>query len=284
MLDPQRLLAFRIPEVREEWTKRDSSLYALSVGMGNDPADRRRLRFLRPGPGQTALPSMATVMAHPGFWLEDPAAGVDAGSALHVAQSIELHEPLPVARALHSRTRITGLVDRGPGRDAFLHATTELHEAGSGRLLATTTRVTILRGQGGFGEKWSIAPPATPRSSPEGNPDWVLDVETRPEQALLYALHGDQHPLHTDPDVAAAAGFPAPLLHGLCTMGLVTHALIVTLCDFAAERMKAIGMRFAAPVYPGDTLTVSIWSDGSFKAEVRERQALVVRDGYCTVA
>lgn len=279
MLDARKLLAFRIPEVRAEWTQHDSSLYALSVGMGNDPADRRRLRFVRPEPGQAALPSMATAMADPGFWLGDPATGVDAGSALHVSQSIELHEPLPAAAALHSRTRITGLVDRGS--DAFVHAATELHEAGSGRLLATTTRATILHGQGGFGEDWAISPPVKERSVPQGDPRWVVDMPTRPEQALLYALHGDQDPIHTDPDAAAAAGFPAPLLHGLCTMGIVASALIATLCDFATERVKALGMRFSAPVHPGDTLTVSIWPDGSFRAEIRERRVLAVRDGYC---
>src|SRR5919199_1920553 len=83
------------------------------------------------------------------------------------------------------------------------------------------------------------------------------------DQALLYRLNGDRNPLHSDPDFAGRGGFPKPILHGLCTYGFTGRALLHGLCGSDPSRFTSMEGRFSRPVYPGDTLTVSMWVNGN---------------------
>jgi acyl dehydratase len=112
--------------------------------------------------------------------------------------------------------------------------------------------------------------------------DVVLEFQTRRDQALLYRLCGDRNPLHADPDIARAAGFETPLLHGLCTYGICCRAVLQAFCEYEPSRLKSHSVRFSAPVFPGDVITVKLWRDGvnvSFEAEVAARKSTVIRSG-----
>ena len=91
-------------------------------------------------------------------------------------------------------------------------------------------------------------------------------MPTRPEQALVYRLSGDRNPLHADPKFAARGGFSKPILHGLCTYGVTGRALLHALCGSDPARFGSMSGRFSRPVFPGETLTVSIWRDGDGSA------------------
>jgi hypothetical protein len=168
MIDHDKLLNFPIPEVRQRLAKRDSILYALSVGLGQDPTDARQLDFVDHHRALKALPSMAVVLGHPGFWLADPETGVDAVRVAHGEQAITLHRPLPVQGEVIGRTRVTGIVDKGAGKGALLYSEKRVLDAASGALLAVTTSTTFLRGDGGFGGPAGPVKPAAP--VPEGRP------------------------------------------------------------------------------------------------------------------
>jgi acyl dehydratase len=109
-------------------------------------------------------------------------------------------------------------------------------------------------------------------------------MPTRPEQALYYRLNGDDNPLHVNPETATQAGFKRPILHGLCTLGVIGHALLRALGEYDDARFKELAMRFSSPVYPGETIQVEIWRDGSFRALVKEREVVVVNNGYAVFA
>lgn len=282
MIDYEKLLNFPIPEVRQRLSRRDTVFYALSVGLSQDPLDRRQLDYTDAHRELRALPSMAVVLGHPGFWLSNPETGVDAVRLVHGEQSIALHRPLPVEGEIIGRTRVTGLVDKGVGKGALLYSEKQVIDAASGELLATTGSTTFLRGDGGFGGPSGPVKPANP--VPETAPDRVVDLPTRPEQALYYRLNGDDNPLHVDPDVAERAGFPRPILHGLCTLGVVTHALLRELGNYEAGSMKSMSLRFSSPVYPGETIRTEIWNNGAFRARVLERDVVVVNNGAATFA
>jgi acyl dehydratase len=280
-IDPDRLLNFPIPEVRQQVTPASSILYALSVGLGTDPMDPAQLDFVDHHRALKAMPAMAVVLGHPGFWLANPATGVDAVRLVHGEQAITWHAPLPTSGEVIGRTRVTGLVDKGAGKGALLYSEKTLTDA-TGTLLATTTSTTFLRGDGGFGGASGPIRQAAP--APEGAPDLVIDLPTRPEQALYYRLNGDDNPLHADPATAAKAGFPRPILHGLCTLGVVTHALLRGLCAYDTARLRALSLRFSAPVFPGETIRTEIWPTGGFRARVLERDIIVVNNGLADIA
>lgn len=280
-IDYEKLLNFPIPEVRQRLTRRDVILYALSVGLGQDPMDARQLDFVDHHRDLRALPSMAVVLCHPGFWLRDPATGVDEVRLVHGEQGIELFAPLPVEGELVGKTRVTGLIDKGASKGALMYSEKELRDAATGALLARTRSTTFLRGDGGFGGP--AGPVRAPHPVPEGAPDITIDLPTRPEQALLYRLNGDDNPLHADPAVAAKAGFPRPILHGLCTLGVVTHALLRALADYDTRAFKSLDLRFSAPVFPGETIRTEIWKSGAFRARAVERDTIVVNNGLLTL-
>lgn len=281
-IDPQTLASFPIPDIHERIEPRDAVFYALSIGLGADPLDRAQLRFTDADRGPLVVPSMAAVLGHPGFWLEDPATGVDAVRLLHGEQSVILHTPLTVGTDVIGRTRVTGLIDRGPAHGAVLYTQKQLIDAATGAVLATLDSTLVLRGDGGFGGP--SGPVRKPAPAPEGTPAFVIDLPTRPEQALLYRLNGDDNPLHTDPDIAAAAGFPRPVLQGLCTFGVVCHALLKALCGYDPARLKSMSLRFSAPVFPGETIRTEIWPDGGFRARVAERDVIVINNGKAGIA
>ena len=282
----QSLLDFAIPDVRQVLTPRDAAFYALSVGAGQDPMDRAELAFVDPDRGPLLLPSIVVVLCHPNFWLADPATGVDAGHVVHGEQGFRIHHPPPLGTPILGHTRVTGVVDKGPGRGALIYTEKQLIDEATGAVFATTTATIFARADGGFSGPPGRVSPAYVMPAhvmPATDPVFTVDRATRPEQALYYRLNGDMNPLHSDPAAAARAGFPRPILHGLCTLGAVSAALVQQLCRGDPARLLGLDLRFSSPVFPGETIRVEMWPDGSFRARVEERDVIVVNNGLAIV-
>ncbi|MBA4490054.1 MaoC/PaaZ C-terminal domain-containing protein [Paracoccus sp. S1E-3] len=277
-IDQDHLMNFDIPEIRQSYGPAEVALYALSVGMGQDPRDLRQLAYA----GGLArdlrvMPAIVNVLGHPGFWLSRPETGVDALKVVHGEQRITLHRSIPPQATIRAKTRVTGLVDKGKGRGALMYYEKQIRDTADDALLATCTGTSFLRGDGGYGGP--SGPVRTPHPLPETTPDHVFDTPTRPEQALYYRWNGDPNPLHLDPRVAARAGFDRPILHGMCSFGCAAHALLAVLCDYDADRFGSMAGRFTAHVYPGETLRTEIWGDGSFRTRAVERDQIVIGNG-----
>jgi acyl dehydratase len=253
-------------------------LYALSIGLGQDPMDAAQLDYVTEK-RLRAMPAMANVLGYAGFWLADPRTGVDAVKLVHGEQSMTIHATLPTEGMVIGKTRVTEIIDKGAGKGALLYSSRDIHDAG-GKLLATIDGTTFLRADGGFGGP--SGPVKAPHPLPDRAPDAVLDLATRPEQALLYRLNGDMNPLHSDPELAGRAGFPRPILHGLCTFGVIAHALLKSLCAYDAEKFGRMDLRFTAPVFPGETIRTEIFHEpggAAFRARVVERDIIVANNG-----
>lgn len=283
-LDVDAVMNWPFEDVEQRYTVRDSILYALGVGFGHDPLDRADLPFVFEEPQLQAVPTMAVVLAGPGFWVRDPRSGVDWTKVLHGEQGLTLHRPLPAEATVIGRTRVTGILDKGPGKGALIFSERVIRDADSGETLATCTSTTFARGDGGNGGTLDSAP--APHALPDRAADQIVDLPTLPQSALIYRLSGDPNPLHASPDVAAKAGFKAPILHGLCTLGVAGHAILRAACDNDPARLGSMNLRFSSPVYPGETIRTEIWRDGgtvSFRSRVLERDLVVLNNGHAVI-
>ncbi|MBO9648156.1 MAG: MaoC family dehydratase N-terminal domain-containing protein [Variovorax sp.] len=282
--NPHALLSRRFAPIEHIYTLRDSQLYALGIGLGAEPLDEKQLSYLYEGvEGQSlrAVPTMANVLAYPGFWAREPDTGIDWRKLVHAEQEIVLHKPLPASGCVVGHNRITALWDKGPGKGALMQQQREVRGGTSGALLATVTQLTLLRGNGGFGAGGSEGAPPAPHALPDRAPDRVHDARSLPQAALIYRLSGDLNPLHADPTVARAAGFERPILHGMATMGFAAHAVLAAVLDYDAARFAGMRVRFTAPALPGDTLRTEMWLDGnvvSLRTTALERGAVVLNN------
>ena len=277
-VDYQKLLNYPIPEVRQQYTRKDTMLYALGVGLGADPMDEQQLRYVYED-GLQVLPTYPVVLGHPGFWWKKPDTGVDWVRIVHGEQGLIIHKLPPPEGELIGRTRVTGIVDKGAGKGILVYSERVITDAATGELLATLPNTTFCRGDGGIGAPTGPTPPV--HEIPTREPDVSVTLNTLPQAALIYRLSGDDNPLHADPKVARAAKFDRPILHGLCTFGVAGHALVKAL-DYDAGRIASIHARFTAPVYPGESLTTDIWRDGtlwSFRTRVAARELVVLGNG-----
>ena len=284
-IHPDKLFNWPFKEVEQTYTVRDSIIYALGLGFGADPLDEGQLNFTFEERDFKAVPTMAAVLCTPGFWVRDPESGVDWKKVLHGEQAIELHRPLPPKATIKARSRITDIIDKGKGKGALFFAERTLVDGATDEPLATLKSTTFARGDGGFGGP--SGPQPEPHVLPNREPDGVCDLPTLPQAALIYRLSGDPNPLHADPQVAAAAGFDRPILHGLCTLGIAGHAILKTYCDYDTARFKSLNLRFSSPVFPGETIRTEMWRDGknvSFRAKVVERDIVVLNNGLSVVS
>ncbi|WP_293901471.1 MaoC/PaaZ C-terminal domain-containing protein [Phenylobacterium sp.] len=265
---------------------KDVMLYALGIGLGGDPLDETELAFVYEK-GLKVVPTAATVLAGRVPADAKPVAQ-DPGHRLslinflmvvHGEQKVELHRPLPTAGTFTAQGRTIAVYDKGKDKGAVIVNETVWTDD-KGEKVATLTGSTFARGDGGFGAGSKDEP--TPHAVPARKPDLSVDISTREDQALLYRLNGDRNPLHSDPESARRSGFERPILHGLCTYGITCRAVLQAITGFDPEQILSHQARFSAPVFPGDTVTVDLWTDReriSFEARVKDRGATVIKNG-----
>ena len=279
------------PAILEEATEwrpfgyepRDAILYALAIGMA-DEADGLNYVYER---DLKVLPTAATVLGGVIMPRMNAPTGLrpsrlDMSRVVHGEQCVTLHRPLRASEALRTRTRTIGAYDKGAGRGALLITETDWQDD-KGAPVATLTNSFFARGDGGFGGAASA--PREEDNFPSRRADLEIVIPTRPDQALLYRLNGDMNPLHADPAAARKVGFDAPILHGLCTFGITCRAVLAAVPDADPDAIRSHGARFSAPVYPGETLVVSLWHETKelrFTARAADRDIEVISKGRTT--
>lgn len=252
-----------VPPYQTAWTSSDALLYALGVGAGT--GDLQYTTENSHDHRQRVLPTFGLVVAVGSRAL--PAIGdFDATRLVHARQRLTLHQPLPVEGSATVTERVHSIIDKGAGGHAIVTTAADATDT-AGRPLLTSLMTVLLRGQGGFGGDSDAGEARV--SIPDRLPDTRVVLPTRVDQALLYRLSGDRNPLHSDPWFAAKAGFSAPILHGLCTYGVAARALLNAVAGDEPDAVHALDASFTSPVYPGQDLTVNIWStDGGARFTV----------------
>ncbi|MDT4910992.1 MAG: hypothetical protein QOC66_120 [Pseudonocardiales bacterium] len=257
-IDPNVALGAQLPTEDFAWSTSDVLLYHLALGAGGNPVDPNELRYTIED-GLQVLPTFAvvaqTVHRFEPPAVEFPGISIDLAKVLHGTQRVDVHRPLPADGKARASARIKGVYDKGSA--AVVETETVVSDL-DGEPIWTNTSSIFAKGEGGFGGDRG---PSGPAGSPDRAPDTVIVTPTAPQQALWYRLLGDRNPLHSHPDFAAMAGFPRPILHGLCTYGMVCKAVVDAELDGDVARVAGYGVRFAGVVFPGETLRTSVWRE-----------------------
>jgi len=262
-IDPDKAIGASLPARTFAWTESDVLLYHLGVGAGSKPGDQtdpKALRYTLDNEALQVLPSFGIVA--PTFHeteaprLDLPGCDIDLAHVLHGSQEIVVHRPLPTAARATLRTRISDVWDKGKAA-VIVQQGEAVDEAGEP--LFTTRSSIFVRGEGGWGGDRG---PSTKVEPPSRDADVDTTHPTTSQQALLYRLCGDRNPLHADPEFAAAAGFPAPILHGLCSYGIVLRTVVDEVLDSETDAVRGFHARFAGVVFPGETVRVRAWDEG----------------------
>ncbi len=269
------------PPTERSWTSKDALLYAVGVGAGSLDATGLELEFTTENSmnvQQRVLPTMGVVLGMGGGM--GAIGEFNLANLVHGEQAIELHGEIPVEGTISTTGKVLGVYDKGAAAVVVAESTSV--DVATGKPLFTTRNSMFIRGEGGWGGDRG---PSGPKNvAPDRAPDHEVTYVTRPDQALTYRLSGDRNPLHADPEFAKLAGFPKPILHGLCTYGFTGRALLHSLCGSDPARFKGMEGRFSKPVYPGDALTVKMWVEGGeaiFRTEA-ENGDIVIDQGRAT--
>ncbi|MCW2685855.1 MAG: 3-alpha,7-alpha, 12-alpha-trihydroxy-5-beta-cholest-24-enoyl-CoA hydratase [Mycobacterium sp.] len=265
-IDLDVALGAELEPVEFSWSSSDVQLYHLGLGAGVDPMNPRELSYLVDNTPQV-LPTFGSVAAT--FHATEPprvsfpGVDIELGRVLHASEEVTVPGPLPASGSARAVNRLVDIWDKGKAAVIVSETTVT---ALDGTPLWSTRRSIFARGEGGFGGERG---PSTSVAPPERAPDVEVPLPILPQQALLYRLCGDRNPLHSDPEFAAAAGFPRPILHGLCTYGIACKALVDAFLDSDASAVRTYGVRFVGVVFPGEMLLARVWKeDGRIVATV----------------
>ncbi|TFK29504.1 peroxisomal dehydratase [Coprinopsis marcescibilis] len=263
-----------LPDKPVAWNKRDLLTYAVGVGAKNN-----EFPFIYElDPSFSALPTYPVVLSLKGSGQDvnnfaealkgRPVEGLpklDPNRVVHATQSIEIVKQLPLVsgEGWKLTSRYTGIVENKSG--LILTVENQLVDP-NGEVYARLYSSSFNLGAKVTGDKFAkiIAGPPQGKPVPKDRaPDYVVEEETSPEQAIVFRLSGDYNPLHIDPRIGKAAGFGGVILHGLSTFGFAGRAVLNAVGGGDPASVKFFGVRFTAPVKPGDKLQTNMWEVGA---------------------
>ncbi len=282
-IDVEAALGSSLPSRQFAWDEDRVILYHLGLGAGAPPTDPLELSYTYEG-NLSVLPSFGTVAAYSAMAATSMARGVDINWALvlHGEQDLEIRQPIPRSGEVTSRPHIAHIYDKG--RAALMVVEVTSTDQKTGEVLFINRSSLFIRGEGGWGGNPG---PKASNQAPSREPDHIIRSPTLPQQALLYRLSGDKNPLHADPAFAALGGFDRPILHGLCTYGVVCKAAVDTVLGGDPARARRYRARFAGVVFPGETVTTRMWEEGDktlLEAVVEDRDATVLSNAALWVS
>jgi len=285
----ERLIGHEFAPVVYKYKERDVVLYALGVGAPADWLDQDELRYVYElsAAGFRVLPTFPVLYggAMINWVLEGDLEGIKYNPMMlvHGEQYLELQKPPSTSGTVTCYPKISHIYDKGSG---LVVVTNTVCKDEHGEAVAKLESSIFIRGLGGFGGE--RGPSGNINLPPEREPDIIHQEKTLEKQAFIYRLSGDINPLHADPAMAALGGFQTPILHGLCTFGFAARAVLKHFCDNDPVRFKRIKVRFAKPVFPGETLVTEMWKVSEdevvFQTKVAERGELVLTNAKVGLA
>jgi acyl dehydratase len=263
----------------------NSVLYALSIGLGEDleksPND---LKFVYEGHPEFK-PFIGMIGSYdigckqpellkiPGFpWFPK-------SKGIHIEQITEFHRPISIGDKLRTKHHIVDIIDSKLGVN-WVSKCEYVNDDDESIVYATIYITGLLIGLSAGGNKGTFV--YTNPDFPKREPDFTLEYTTKKNQASLYRLFGLMNSIHIDPEAAKSIGLPKPVLHGMCTYGIIMRLILEKYCNRDQDTIKKTYIKMPSFVYPGDTLIVKCTEEGNhvfYQASTKER-GKVVSYGY----
>ena len=232
------------------YSERDLIIYALGIGFTKD-----NLEYVYEGSKDfKAFPTFGVILPSNAGAEAFLSTKANFAMVVHGEQTLLMHNVPPKGGAVQTTATLEGVYDKGSG--GLIVMRFDSRDKG-GTPVCTNWVSAFVRGAGGFGG------PAQPKKDvpaiPSQSPDMVFEAPTEVNQAALYRMSGDRNPLHIDPAIAKMVGFKEPILHGLCTYGVVCRRFVQEVFKGDAGNLKSYSARFSTPVIPGEKLQVKVW-------------------------
>lgn len=261
-MDLKDLIGFDLGTHELAYDQRDSILYALAVGTPTEQLDLVYERDIK-----AALPTYACAL---GLWAVEATGNLgayDRTRSLHASQKLVMHAPMPSSGPIQTTGRVVNVWDKGKASIVEIEVSSDIF---------TATYSIFLPGIGGWGGERGAS--STPSHEPNYN--WSNQYQTAKDQATLYRLTGDLHPVHIDIETAQANGFDRPILHGLCTMGIAAREIAAAANAHPADLIE-IECKLASPVLPGDSIEVMAGTnpEGGLDFQAAVGETIVLKGG-----
>lgn len=259
-----------------EYNWRDSALYALAVGAGDQDSDYWYEKNMKALPSFGVLPYWNAVNNEPQQPLPFPAAnlaremmmkelGQTFHQGMHMSHELIMHRPIdPIKGTLVFKDTVTNIYDRGEGKGVMVETKVPVYDE-AGRLLCENVSCTHMQTSGGFG-----GPPA-PKSKieyPGREPDYIVDSEVSRVQNALYRLTGDTNLEHVDMEVLQKGGIKNDRLfmQGLASFGFACRMMIEAILPGEPERMTRMAVQMRSVCYLGIPVQIRAWKTDEHKA------------------
>jgi len=226
---------------------------ALAKVLGADP----------PGPAGVAHPLLCAAiewtapLAWPATWPDAWARWGDR--VVHGWHEIQLHRPLRCPSCVRLEARVAGQRTSSTGAVVVVD-----YAASDAQGPVWATRAGMIWRGIGTRDCGLPDPPMLPTTTRAAS----IEIPVAAGFAGDYSsATGIWNPIHTDGDVARAAGLPAPPVHGTAVLGLAVTELARTV-GVRLDLLRSVAARFTAPVYAPSTLGVA-WRAGHDRIDFR---------------
>ena len=233
-----------VHEVDERWTM------AYAAALGDDLAcyfDTAREGGVVAHPLFAVCPEWPVIVASRDSLVQMGVSADDVQRGVHATHDLTLHRLVRPGDRLSTTLTISGVENRRPG--AFVAMVLETRD-GSGDLVTTTRQGTLYLGVPTDGADHPADDGENPLpSSPVDVPATEHHIEVPAGAAHVYTECARiWNPIHTDVEVARAAGLPGIILHGTATLAHAVSTVVREEAGGDPQVVRRISGRFGAMV------------------------------------
>lgn len=230
------------------------------------------------------LPFLETVWSDPELNGGEEQAKKNVLMLVHGDQKMVFAKPLMAGMEVAFSAEVSDIQDKGSGEVLALRSQSMV----DGEVVCESNWGLFVRGIGSGRKSGGAKKPSAPKpeETPKPKPFFTSAIKVPADITPRYAdASNDRNPIHLDENVAKQAGLKGVVVHGLCTMSMAMQKIIDGCLGGAPENLKSLSVRFSAPVYPGDTISLECFraGEGAIEFEASSNGVKVIKGGFAEI-